>query len=93
LKVERRLSERAIEEDNSAVAIFQPRSDSQGENRAWPQKQEEEMDHWPELPGKSLEENVADNTAEDWEIHLRAWQRRQKLDQEQRGILWNESPS
>jgi hypothetical protein len=90
---ELRLPEKAIEEDNAAAAISQPRSDSQGKTHTWPQKQEEEMDRWPELPAESLEENVADDTAEGWEAHLRAWQRCQKLDREQRGILWNESPS
>jgi hypothetical protein len=90
---ELRLPEKAIEEDTAANVIFQPRSDSQGKNRAWLQKQEEEMGHWPELPAESLGEDVADDTAGSWETHLRAWQRRQKLDREQRGILWNESPS
>lgn len=92
-KVEQRLPERAIEEDNAVAVIFQPRSVSKEESRVRPQEQGGEKDHWPELPAESLGEDVADGTAEAWEAHLRAWQRRQKLDREQRGILWNELPS
>jgi hypothetical protein len=90
LKVERRLPKKTVEEDTSAPMALQPRSVSKGESLARPQEQEEEWDHWPALPAESLGEDVASATAEDWEAQLRAWQRLQKLDREQRGILWNE---
>jgi hypothetical protein len=44
-------------------------------------------DNWPTLP----DERAADSI--DGEEVWRAWQRRQRLDQEQRGVAWNESPS
>jgi hypothetical protein len=92
-KVEQRLSEKTVGKDRPPAATLQPRSSSQGESHAWPQEWEEEKDRWPALPTGCMEEETASDTAENWEAHLRAWKRRQKLDREQRGILWNESPS
>jgi hypothetical protein len=92
-KIKRRLPEKSVGTDSVATEAFEPHSISKRESRAWPQEQgEKEKDHWPALPIESLGEHVAAD-AEGWEANLRAWQRRQKLDREQRGILWNESPS
>jgi hypothetical protein len=46
--------------------------------------------HWlplPELPADLSSEAPG---SEDWEIELREWQHLQKLEREQRGLLWNE---
>ena len=54
-------------------------------------RSERVVDRWPSLPdeGRSVDEAAS---AADWESTVRAWQRLQRLDWEQRGILWNESP-
>lgn len=51
----------------------------------WPQ--EPAKDRWPELPDERP------FVVDDWEVNWRAWRRLQRLDREQRGHLWNESPS
>ena len=46
---------------------------------------------WPTLPDDERF-TYRPTFAEDWERELRAWRRVQRLDREQRGILWNELP-
>jgi len=44
-------------------------------------------DHWPSLPER---EPGQEDAAESWQARQRAEERRRRLDQEQRGLLWNE---
>jgi hypothetical protein len=46
-------------------------------------EQIQQLSSWPALP----EEEVVDN--QDWEMVRRAWERRRRLDEEQRGRTWN----
>ena len=50
-----------------------------------------DVDRWPSLPDERRAGDE-DATITDWEGRMRTWQRLQRLDREQRGILWNELP-
>ena len=44
------------------------------------------------IDGTGVRAGDEDASITDWEGRMRTWQRWQRLDREQRGILWNESP-
>jgi len=46
---------------------------------------------WPELPEAGDWAADPPRSAESVEDAMRAWRRRQRLDEEQKGVLWNES--
>jgi hypothetical protein len=58
----------------------------EGSAYAWPEPPE---GHWPALAGAASPATEG-LPAEEWEQRLRDWRRQQRLDREQRGLLWSE---
>ncbi|GHO58436.1 hypothetical protein [Ktedonobacter robiniae] len=93
------VSQGALHAPNTQVVSNHLQDSEKNEHNLWSQasmpgsaydhqsliEQEQASMRWPSLP----EEEATRNLSTDWDIARRAWEREQRLDEEQRGRSWN----